>query len=752
MSGFKLRPEQQRVVDEYTGGFGAISAVPGAGKTTTLSALAAELILNIRPRQRVVIVTYQNAAVANFQRAVTERLEERNLLPRGFMVRTLHSLALEVLSSVRHRAELDAQARVIDDADAVQVREAVLQQVVERHHDRLLSLPVDEDAARKAGWPDRETWLLGRIAEEAIKLLRPHEGRLDLLRQPPGTGGWLPFALDIFEAYRLELRERGMLEYDDMVSRAVEMLEAHPEHCERLRKRWPYLLEDEAQDSSPLQERMLRLIAGEGGNLVRVGDANQSILTTFTNSDVEGFRTWLADPAVTHKFELAGSSRSTTAILQVANGFIRRVQSSFPVEASRLSALRNQIIDPVYIEGRLQNPPVSPGARVGLSSRIFETSNQERDAVLDTAITYLQQHPKATVGILVGSKDIGYEYSLAAVARGFPDNRIIRLLSGKDGRPVGIIDQLEPVLRYLEHPDKPGHLCQALEKWSDEGNDDRVVAALKQYNGETRGNIQHLLYPDPPRDLADILQLPDDLTPAEQLTLVRLQSVPGWIDHRLARPHELIGQLSLTLATTEDERRILNAIVTTLGDITPDPAVSRFDQLRTTLEELKRQHRKLRGTHEEHAINIAPGSLTVSTRHQAKGLEWDVVFAIGCDEFWFRASPESRSTAHRPWLGPYEPALALKAEINHRLAGHTGQPSSADMGAIATTDGIERVSEGLRLMYVTITRARRALWVSWHQEGREFMGRKERDESPVFTVVSDLMEEILMEGTSVAAG
>jgi DNA helicase-2/ATP-dependent DNA helicase PcrA len=748
MSGFRLRPEQQRVIDEYTGGFAAISAVPGAGKTTTLSALAAELIQRIGPRQRVVIVTFQNAAVANFQQAVTKRLEERNLPARGFMVRTLHSLALEVLSTVRHRAELDAQAQVIDEADAIQIRQQALEQAIERHKDMLLSLP---EEPRSRNWPDQEKWLLGRFAEEAIRMLRPYEECLDMLRQPPGTVSWLPFALDIFSTYRQELRERGLLEYDDMVSRAVMMLETHPEHCERLRKRWPYLLEDEAQDSSPLQERMLRLLAGDGGNLVRVGDANQSILTTFTNSDVEGFRKWLNDPAVTHKFELAGSSRSTETILQVANGLVRRVQRDFPLEACRQSALRNQMIDPIYVDGVLQNPPVSPGSRLGLSARVFEHTDIERNQVLDMAITYLEQHPDKTVAILVGSKNVGYEYALAAVARNFPDNRIIRLLSGQDGRAVPVIDRITAVLAYLEQPDRPNDLAKALECWSGDGNSDRVVAALRAYIGETRGQIESLLYPEPVRDPADILNLPDDLSPEEERTLERLRAVPGWLDQRLARPHELLGHLSLSLPATEEERRTFDAIITTLSDVPPDPSQSRFDQLKETLKELKSRHRRLRGTHEEHAINIGPGTLTISTRHQAKGLEWDVVFAIGCDDFWFPASDTHQSIALRPWLGPYDPALTLKAEITHRLAGHTGRPSPSDLERIARADAIERVSEGIRVMYVTITRARRALWISWHQDGSPIGGITTRNESAVYTIVADLMEEIRMGAVGVAA-
>src|SRR5690606_34484037 len=131
----------------------------------------------------------------------------------------------------------------------------------------------------------------------------------------------------------------------------------------------------------------------------------------------------------------------------------------------------------IYVDGVLQNPPVSPGSRLGLSARVFEHTDIERNQVLDMAITYLEQHPDKTVAILVGSKNVGYEYALAAVARNFPDNRIIRLLSGQDGRAVPVIDRITAVLAYLEQPDRPNDLAKALECWSGDGNSDRVVAA-----------------------------------------------------------------------------------------------------------------------------------------------------------------------------------------------------------------------------------------------------------------------------------
>ncbi len=74
------------------------------------------------------------------------------------------------------------------------------------------------------------------------------------------------------------------MDFDDLIRLAIDLLENDAEFLERLRYRWPYILEDEAQDSSQLQEQILRLLAGPAGNWVRVGDPNQAIFETFTTA------------------------------------------------------------------------------------------------------------------------------------------------------------------------------------------------------------------------------------------------------------------------------------------------------------------------------------------------------------------------------------------------------------------------------------------------------------------------------------
>ena len=89
----------------------------------------------------------------------------------------------------------------------------------------------------------------------------------------------------------------------------------------RLQRRWPYVLEDEAQDSSTLQEQMLSLLTSSHGNWVRVGDPNQAINTTFTSADPRFLREFVQRDMV-RSLPLPNSGRSAMPIIELANCFI----------------------------------------------------------------------------------------------------------------------------------------------------------------------------------------------------------------------------------------------------------------------------------------------------------------------------------------------------------------------------------------------------------------------------------------------
>ena len=96
-----LRPAQEQVL-RYEGGRLGISAVPGSGKTFTLSCLAARLVQKLAGSgpmddREVLVVTLTNAAVENFRSSIGNFIQSGRLLPSGYRVRTLHSLAHDIV-------------------------------------------------------------------------------------------------------------------------------------------------------------------------------------------------------------------------------------------------------------------------------------------------------------------------------------------------------------------------------------------------------------------------------------------------------------------------------------------------------------------------------------------------------------------------------------------------------------------------------------------------------------------------------
>jgi len=132
---FTPRPTQAEILN-YTGGTMGISAVPGSGKTHTLSALAARLVeknvLKMHQQtelekfeQEILIVTFSNSAVANFSSRIAGFLNENGMVPGiGYRVRTLHGMAVDI---IRGRAEsfgIDPDFVILDEiaCDALLIR------------------------------------------------------------------------------------------------------------------------------------------------------------------------------------------------------------------------------------------------------------------------------------------------------------------------------------------------------------------------------------------------------------------------------------------------------------------------------------------------------------------------------------------------------------------------------------------------------------------------------------------------------
>jgi DNA helicase-2/ATP-dependent DNA helicase PcrA len=226
-----------------------------------------------------------------------------------------------------------------------------------------------------------------RGEEEAEKT---SEGAPDVARSP------LMYMLaGIYSRYQTALARQGGLDYDDLIWSAADRLEHEPDLVEALRRRWPYVLEDEAQDSVPLQETLLEQLTGPSGNWVRVGDPNQAITSTFTAAHPRFFSRFMDRPDVAAR-TLPNSGRSAPLIIGAANALLNWTIDNHPVPevAPTPSAARTSL---TTLPGDAQ-----PNHLTAAAARIRVYRHREEDelpAVARLAWEYSQEKPDQTLAI-----------------------------------------------------------------------------------------------------------------------------------------------------------------------------------------------------------------------------------------------------------------------------------------------------------------------------------------------------------------
>ncbi len=319
------RPNQAKII-EYTAGRMGVSAVPGSGKTWTLSRLAAKLVSEsgLKRRQQVLVVTLVNSARGKFEQQVREFLGERSLGTK-YRVRTLHGLANDIVSERPALVGLSDDFQIMAEALCRELAEEGLTAwFAANRGEGLFDYLTEKEKSSNRSRNDLKVKLVDvalnfiSMAKDRQKNPQELRARIDLL------GEHAPLAdmcLSVYEAYERGLRYRGAVDFDDLIRLALEALNSDREFLERLRYRWPIILEDEAQDSSRLQEQILRCLSGDQGNWVRVGDPNQAIYETFTTASPKFLIDFLSEPGVRRR-ELPDSGRSAPRIIGLANYLI----------------------------------------------------------------------------------------------------------------------------------------------------------------------------------------------------------------------------------------------------------------------------------------------------------------------------------------------------------------------------------------------------------------------------------------------
>jgi DNA helicase II / ATP-dependent DNA helicase PcrA len=725
---FLPRPKQAEVL-AYSGGKMGVSAVPGSGKTQTLGALAASLVAHggLGEDQEVLIVTLVNSAVDNFSRRVGEFVEEMGLLPHvGYRVRTLHGLAHDILR------ERPALVNLSDDFQIVDEREAqfILQEAAEawasanpQTADAYLDADLDD---RKRDWVRREHWphLVGEIGAAFLRQVKdlrspPSQLRenLDALPEPLPL---LEMGWAIFESYQRALVYRGAVDYDDLIRLALRVLRSDADYLARMRHRWPFILEDEAQDSSALQEQILRLLAGAdradaqpAGNWVRVGDPNQAIYETFTTASPRFLREFLVEPGVTPR-ELPNSGRSTQTIMDLANYLVDWARAEHPVPALR-EALTPAHIEPTPQGDPQPNPPDDP-AGVQLVDRRL-TVDEELGFVTGSLTRWLPEHPESTVAVLVPRNDRGEHVVSALRSHGI---EVIELLRST-GATRATAGALGNILAWLAEPDSPNRLEKAYRVWRRADREDAEANARVELAARTLKRcrrVEEFVWPRFDPESLECLEMPEpDAETEEQLRGFRALA-QRWQEAAILPVDQLILTLAQDLFSRPADLALAHKLAGLLAQAGEGHPHWRLPELTQELAVIARNERKFLGLSEDDTgfdPDAHRGKVVVATLHKAKGLEWDRVYLMSVNNYDYPSAQPGDSFIPERWF--IRDGLNLEAEALAQLRALFSDDILAPytpLGQATAQARIDYAAERLRLLYVGITRAKRDLIITWN--------------------------------------
>ncbi|QMU67756.1 ATP-dependent DNA helicase [Streptacidiphilus sp. P02-A3a] len=449
---------QQAVVD-HRGGPLLVLAGPGTGKTTTLVEAVTRRIAEGVPADEVLVLTFSRKAAVELRDRMTARVGGLGGVPQAT---TFHSFCYALV-----RAQQDQETRLASGPEQdVMVRELLAGNAEDARDGRGVRWPDELRACLTTrGFADEVRAVLARtrelgLGEDELKRFAERVGRPDW----HAAAAFLADYLDVLDL-------RGVLDYSELVHRAV-LLAERPEVGERLRRRYRVVFVDEYQDTDPAQVRLLRALAGDGRELIAVGDPDQSIYA-FRGADINGILGFPQDfpradgrPAPIRVLRV--SRRSGATLLAASRTVaLRMPMARLPAEA--LTQHRQLIAE--QREGGSEATPsgVVAGRRVGrVEVYTYPTPGSETDNIAD-----LLRRAHLEEGVPWGEMAV----LVRAGARSIPG---FRRALGSAGVPLEIDGDDLPL--HAEPAVEP--LLTALRVCADGAVHDRRMAAVGSAPGE----------------------------------------------------------------------------------------------------------------------------------------------------------------------------------------------------------------------------------------------------------------------------
>ena len=605
-----------------------VLAGAGSGKTRVLTARVCHLIqeFGISPK-KILTVTFTNKAAGEMRERITKLLGSE---PIGMWMGTFHAMGARLLRRHADRLGWDRSFSIFDSDQSLRLIKSVQEELgldLKRWNPKAIRAEISNSKNR---------------LEDDKMFQQKDQGDSELFIQTVGQ---------VFSAYQRALQAQNAFDFDDLLMKPVELLQNHRDLLEHYRGRFSFILVDEYQDTNRAQFRFVELLARAHGNLMVVGDPDQSIYA-WRGADVRNILDFETAFPSARVVPLEINYRSRESILSAANA---------------------------VIDENVNRPKkiLRANRKGGDKITLVETSNEKDEA--RWIVSEIQDQIQSTQGLSIC--DCAVLYRTNAQARALEDAFLRARMPYQVVGGVRFYQrrEIQDVLAYLRLISNPkdktafnrivnyprrgiGHTTREhLTRWAVDQRVTMLEAAGRadEVPGIRTAGVRGL------KQFADLMHRLSER--ATQVTI-------GEMLEGLVEDIDLIEHLNNEGPDGEDRVRNVTELIAgtldfdaTLAQTVEPDEIDTFTELDLFLQEVA-LIADLDG--------LDPGSETVTlmTLHNAKGLEFSLVFIAGLEEGLF---PLSRA---------YD-------EVN----------------------GLE---EERRLLYVGITRAEDKLFMSWARQRR----------------------------------
>ena len=563
----KLNQQQKEAV-QSTKGPVLLLAVPGSGKTTVLVTRLGYMIYckNIPP-ESILTVTYTVAATKDMSERFAVRFGED--MAKRLEFRTINGICARIIQYYGRRIGKTPFELVKDE-------KATTGMLIRICQDHGMGYPTESDLKNV------------RTLITYIKNMMLNEEELQKLEEESDIR-----IAEIYREYCRQMREQKLMDYDDQMLYAYNILRKDPGVLAYFQNRYPYICVDEAQDTSKIQHAIIALLAAGTGNLFMVGDEDQSIY---------GFRAAYPEALLSFEKKHPGAKvllmeenfRSNAKIVEAADKFIQKntLRHEKHMRAAREAgadireiSLKSRKAQYVYLMKAAQECTTGMAGMSGSE----EHRGRADASVTETAVLYRDNECAIPLIDLLERKNIPYRMRNADLSffthRTVLDvQNIIRF--AMDPKDTELFMQIYYRLKLFFNKKDALRYAQI----SQEKDMEVLDAALKYGNLEKyqEDNIRNLK-----RQMVRILNMPGDEAVNQILTYM------GYQDY--------LKKMGMNANKLETVKLIGSRVES------PEKLLERLEELRTIIQE---------------KVTDKDCPFILSTMHASKGLEYDTVYLL----------------------------------------------------------------------------------------------------------------------------